>query len=130
MPSQSLSSHYSISVIPMQKAIAVIASAIVVVMLSSFGTLTAFATLQPGSCSSAQCPNQTPSGTMSGQKAGPTNTCPGTSGPPGNSANNNGAPFSSTGQAGNVYAGNPGTASLQHSNSGAPISQYDNACFH
>ena len=32
------------------------------------------------------------------------------------------------GQAGAVYAGNPGTASLAHSNSTASVSQYDTAC--
>jgi len=125
----------------MQKIlVAVIAYAIVVVMLSAFGTLTALATPQPGGCTSAQCPNQTPGlvdlGKTTGQKAGPTNTCPGTSGPPGNSANANGSPFgsgsppgkSANGGAANNYAGNPGTDSLEHSNSGASIAQYDNAC--
>jgi hypothetical protein len=64
-----------------------------------------------------------------GHKAGPTNTCPGTSGTPGNTANAPGSPFNLTGQAGNVYAGNMGTASLANSNSTAAVSQYDNACF-
>jgi hypothetical protein len=32
------------------------------------------------------------------------------------------------GQAGLVYAGNPGTASLAHANSSATVSQYDVAC--
>ena len=47
---------------------------------------------------------------------------------PGNAASAPGSPFNSTGQAGNVYAGNPGTASAQHSNSTASVSQYDVAC--
>lgn len=48
--------------------------------------------------------------------------------PPGNAANAPGSPFNSSGQAGNVYAGNPGTASQQHANSTAAVSQYDGAC--
>ena len=48
---------------------------------------------------------------------------------PGNAANAGGSPFNSIGQAGNVYAGNPGTASLLNSNSGAAVAQYDVACF-
>jgi hypothetical protein len=81
---------------------------------------------------SASAPQQTPT---TGHKAGPTNTCPGTSGPPGNSgsASNPGSPFNGSpttpGQAGNVYAGNNGTASLANSNSTAAVAQYDNACF-
>jgi hypothetical protein len=64
-----------------------------------------------------------------GQPGAPANTC-GASNPvtPGNSVNSPGSPFNPTGQAGNVYAGNPGTASLAHSNSTAAVSQYDAAC--
>src|SRR5262249_11226423 len=47
---------------------------------------------------------------------------------PGNAANNNGSPFSATGQAGTVYAGNPDTASAANSKSGKAFSQYDVAC--
>jgi len=47
---------------------------------------------------------------------------------PGNSANGQ-SPFNANGQAGQVYAGNPGTASAQHSNSPHSISEYDVACF-
>jgi len=36
--------------------------------------------------------------------------------------------FNASGQAGLVYAGNPGTASLTHANSTAVVSQYDVAC--
>ncbi len=46
---------------------------------------------------------------------------------PGNAANNSGSPFAG-GQADNVYAGNPGTASLVSNNPFA-VSQYDVACF-
>ena len=83
---------------------------------------------------SAGTPQQNPTGAP-GQKGAPTNTCPGTSGTPGaaGAASNPGSPFNGSpttpGQAGNVYAGNPGTASLANSNSGAAVSQYDVACF-
>lgn len=57
-----------------------------------------------------------------------------TSGPgintPGNSNTAPGSPFNPTGQAGNVYAGNPGTASATHANSTAAVAQYDVACMH
>jgi hypothetical protein len=46
---------------------------------------------------------------------------------PGNSANGQ-SPFNPTGQAGNVYAGNPDTPSLLNGSSNA-VSQYDIACF-
>jgi|SRR5579859_1045546 len=64
-----------------------------------------------------------------GQPGAPTNTC-GTDNPvtPGNTANSPGSPFNGSGQAGVVYAGNPQTASLAHSNSTATVSQYDVAC--
>jgi hypothetical protein len=48
---------------------------------------------------------------------------------PGNSAGSNGSPFNPNGQAGTVYAGNPGTASATHSNSPHSVSEYDIACF-
>ena len=64
-----------------------------------------------------------------GQPGAPTNTC-GTANPitPGAAASAKGSPFNSAGQAGNVYAGNPNTASLANSNSAAAVSQYDTAC--
>ena len=64
-----------------------------------------------------------------GQPGAPTNTC-GPSNPvtPGSSAAAPGSPFNGSGQAGVVYAGNPGTASLNNSNSTATVSQYDTAC--
>ncbi len=49
---------------------------------------------------------------------------------PGNAINAGGSPFNPSGQAGNVYAGNMGTASAAHSNSTASVSQYDVACSH
>jgi hypothetical protein len=69
---------------------------------------------------------QTPT---TGQPGAPNNTC-GTANPvtPGGSASSPGSPFNPNGQAGVVYAGNPGTASLAHSNSTATVSQYDAAC--
>jgi hypothetical protein len=69
---------------------------------------------------------QTPT---TGQPGAPNNTC-GTANPvtPGGSASSPGSPFNPNGQAGIVYAGNPGTASLAHSNSTATVSQYDAAC--
>jgi hypothetical protein len=64
-----------------------------------------------------------------GQPGAPTNTCgPDNPTTPGNAANASGSPFNPNGQAGAVYAGNPGTASLTHSNSTATVSQYDVAC--
>jgi len=49
---------------------------------------------------------------------------------PGAANSAQGSPFNPTGQAGNVYAGNPGTASTTNSNSTASVSQYDVACSH
>ena len=64
-----------------------------------------------------------------GQPGAPANTC-GTDNPvtPGASATAPGSPFNGSGRAGVVYAGNPDTASLAHSNSTAAVSQYDVAC--
>ena len=66
-----------------------------------------------------------------GQPGAPANTCgnPGATSTPGGSGSAAGAPFNPVGQAGLVYAGNPGTASLANSQSGNAISQYDIACF-
>jgi hypothetical protein len=66
--------------------------------------------------------------TSTGQPGAPANTCPGTTGTPGGSATAPGSPFNGSGQAGLVYAGNPGTPSLANG-SGVAISQYDIACF-
>ena len=64
-----------------------------------------------------------------GQPGAPTNTCgPANPTTPGNAVNAPGSVFNPNGQAGTVYAGNPGTASLANSNSAAAVSQYDTAC--
>ena len=47
---------------------------------------------------------------------------------PGNASNGQ-SPFNPNGQAGMVYAGNPGTASQMHSQSTHSVSEYDIACF-
>src|SRR5260221_5480699 len=63
-----------------------------------------------------------------GQPGAPTTTCQQYTVTPGNSSNAN-SPFNPTGQARNVYASNPRTASFNHSNSAHAVSQYDVACF-
>lgn len=65
-----------------------------------------------------------------GHNGAPTNTCgsPNALVTPGRAAGAPGSPFNANGQAGLVYAGNPNTASLAHSNSTATVSQYDTAC--
>ena len=64
-----------------------------------------------------------------GQPGAPTNTCgPANPVTPGNAVNASGSVFNPNGQAGTVYAGNPGTASAANSNSAAAVSQYDTAC--
>jgi hypothetical protein len=72
-----------------------------------------------------------PSPNGPGQPGAPGTTCgsPGATSTPGNAVNANGSPFNPNGQAGTVYAGNPGTASAEHSQSGNAVSQYDIACF-
>jgi hypothetical protein len=73
-----------------------------------------------------------PSPNGPGQPGAPGTTCGSsnaTSSTPGGSASAPGSPFNPNGQAGAVYAGNPGTASADHSQSGNAISQYDIACF-
>ena len=66
-----------------------------------------------------------------GQPGAPGTTCgnPNTSSTPGNSVNAGGSVFNPSGQAGTVYAGNPGTASAANANSSNAVSQYDIACF-
>lgn len=58
------------------------------------------------------------------------NSCGTTQAPttPGKAANAPGSPFNPSGEAGEVYAGNPGTASTLHANSTAAVAQYDVAC--
>src|SRR5215470_4822716 len=64
-----------------------------------------------------------------GQPGAPTVTCgsPNATMTPGNSANAQGSAFDPNGQAGTVYAGNDGTASLANANSTVAVSQYDGA---
>jgi hypothetical protein len=78
---------------------------------------------------SAAFANPSPNGP--GQPGAPGTTCgsPNATATPGNSANANGSPFNPSGQAGTVYAGNPGTASAENANSSHAVSQYDIACF-
>ncbi len=66
-----------------------------------------------------------------GQPGAPGTTCGSSNATmtPGNAVNANGSPFNPSGQAGTVYAGNPGTASLANANSTHAVSQYDIACF-
>lgn len=47
---------------------------------------------------------------------------------PGRSISAKGSPFNPEGRAGEVYAGNPETASLAHAGSEHAVSQYDIAC--
>jgi hypothetical protein len=72
-----------------------------------------------------------PSPNGPGQPGAPNTTCgnANTMSTPGGSASSNGSPFNANGQAGQVYAGNPGTASLANANSAHAVSQYDIACF-
>jgi hypothetical protein len=92
-------------------------------LLAAAGT--AFATPQgPGST-----PQQNPTGAPGQKGSNKGFSCPGTTGTPGKAGMANGSPFNPTGEAGEVYAGNPGTASLANSNSGAAVAQYDRACF-
>lgn len=73
-----------------------------------------------------------PSPTGTGQPGAPNNTCftsTNTATSPGQSTSANGSPFNPNGTSGQVYAGNPGTASLAHANSPLAVSQYDVACF-
>jgi hypothetical protein len=93
-------------------------------LLAAAGT--AFA--RPGGPTTS--PQQTPTTGQHGSNLGPSSSCGAMgSSTPGNAVNAGGSPFNSTGQAGNVYAGNNGTASVANSNSTASVSQYDVACF-
>jgi hypothetical protein len=76
--------------------------------------------------SSLSKPTQNPT---TGHRGAPTNTCTPGGPSPGNAAAAQGSPFNPIGTAGTVYAGNPDTKSLAHSNSTAAVAQYDVACF-
>lgn len=77
-------------------------------------------------------PAQNPTTGQHGSNHGFACTNTGTTGinTPGNAIMAPGSPFNPSGQAGNVYAGNPGTASAANANSTAAVSQYDVACSH
>ncbi len=66
-----------------------------------------------------------------GQPGAPTQTCglPNATQTPGNAVAAPGSVLNSSGVAGTGYAGNPGTASLAHSQSSKAASHYDIACF-
>jgi hypothetical protein len=67
---------------------------------------------------------------LAGQPGAPTNECGNSNAEtrPGKSESAKGAPFNGEGRAGEVYAGNPGTASEKHAGSEHAVSQYDIAC--
>jgi hypothetical protein len=92
---------------------------------AAFATLIGAALLVPAGAAWA-----TPSPNGPGQPGAPNTTCgsPGATSTPGKAADAN-SPFNPDGNAGMHYAGNPGTASLAHSNSPHAVSQYDIACF-
>ncbi len=70
----------------------------------------------------------TPSPNGPGQPGAPNTTCSQYTQTPGQSLGTNSV-FNGSGQASAVYAGNNGTASLNHSASNLSVSQYDIACF-
>ncbi len=90
------------------------AGAAVVLVLFGFGQMVAEAVPSPNG---------------PGQPGAPNTTCQQFTQTPGSSGTVGGAPFNPNGTAGSHYAGNPGTASANHSNSATAVSQYDIACF-
>lgn len=70
--------------------------------------------------------NPSPNGP--GQPGAPNTTCAQYTQTPGHSLGTNSV-FNGSSQSSSVYAGNPGTASLNHSASNLSVSQYDVACF-
>jgi hypothetical protein len=97
-----------------------VTSAACVIVLTVATALTAMADVDQ--------PSQNPTTGQHGSNAGNSCGSPQASVFPGNAASAPGSPFNSSGQAGNVYAGNLGTASTLHANSTAAVSQYDVAC--
>jgi hypothetical protein len=88
------------------------AAAVVAALWLSVGaTGSALATGQPGSSAGNEC-KKTESAMVT----------------PGKAAEARGSVFNPEGVAGEHYAGNPGTASLENSKSGKAVSQYDVAC--
>jgi hypothetical protein len=89
-------------------------TALAVIAVLSLGvamTGSALATGQPGSSAGNEC-KKTESALIT----------------PGKAEQARGSVFNPEGVAGEHYAGNPGTASLEHSKSGKAVSQYDIAC--
>ena len=68
----------------------------------------------------------TPDTGQPGANGGVTCGSPGATSTPGHSADSNGSPFNPN--VVKLYAGNPNSASLAHSNSSAAVSEYDVAC--
>jgi hypothetical protein len=96
----------------MQKLVRGVMAVAVCMATMTFTGATAFADVTP----------------TTGQPGAPTNTCgPANPVTPGASASAPGSVFNQNGQAGTVYAGNLGTASLA-ANSNVAVSQYDTAC--
>jgi hypothetical protein len=89
----------------------------------------AFAIATPAAAMANQTPNTPTQTPTTGHNGAPANSCPGTTGTPGNAgAKGQGSPFNTT--VTKVYAGNPNPkGGSLHANSTAAVSQYDNACF-
>ena|SRR5205823_1260168 len=88
----------------------IVAAALTVLALGAFIASSALATGQPGAAAGNFCGEGAAAET------------------PGKSELAGGSPFNPAGRAGEVYAGNPETASKEHAASTAAESQYDVAC--
>lgn len=95
----------------MRKAQLTGAAVVAALWLSVGMTGSALATGQPGASAGNECEK-----TASAMET------------PGKAESARGSVFNPEGVAGEHYAGNPGTASLEHSQSGKAVSQYDVAC--
>jgi hypothetical protein len=95
----------------MRKAQLTLAAVFATLWLSAGMTGSALATGQPGSSAGNEC-KKTESALVT----------------PGKAEQARGSVFNPEGVAGEHYAGNPGTSSLEHSKSGKAVSQYDVAC--
>ena len=87
------------------------------------GALAAAALVVPAGVAGALV---TPTTGQPGANGGVTCGSPGATSTPGHSADSNGSPFNPN--VVKLYAGNPNSASLAHSNSSAAVSEYDVAC--
>src|SRR5215469_15004615 len=95
----------------MRKTRLAAATVVAVLWLTAWMTGSALATGQPGASAGNEC-KKTESALLT----------------PGNAEQARGSVFNPEGVAGEHYAGNPETASLEHSKSGKAVSQYDVAC--